>query len=401
MAEVLADAIPMRGRMMHDTSSQLTFQPYSSDPEDAINSVSRGSLNMTLLDAAETYDSVRVIFGARCIDADIEAPAAVMLDEKSGTEFRAEGDVLIGADGAFSAVRGRMQRSDRFDFSQDYLAHGYKELTIPPAAECGRDSSEFDGFALDPNALHIWPRGGFMMIALPNADRTFTCTLFWPFEGEASFESVADGDAAVSFFVDQFPDAVPLLTSLPNQFNTNPVGSLATIRCFPWHVDGRVALVGDAAHAVVPFYGQGMNCAFEDCRVLDELVAEHNGDFERVLPAYTSARKENADAIADMAITNFTEMRDSVANPMFLLRKRVEQVMHRIDPSRFTPLYNLVSFSNMPYAAARRQGSQVVEQAEAIADRIGVGAAQRMQDEEFERAIAKCLPPISEQAVAG
>lgn len=389
--EVLRDAIRMPGRMMHSEAGDLTFQRYSKNAGEAINSVSRGRLNMSLLDAAEACESVELVFGHRCVDADLGAPAAVVRDESSGEERAVACDVLIGADGAFSAVRRRMQGTDRFDYSQEYLGHGYKELVIPGAEGCGIDPALHDGFAMDPAALHIWPRGKFMMIALPNADKTFTCTLFCPFEGENSFEAVSDEEQILPFFMEHFADAVPLMPTLVSDFLANPVGSMATIRCAPWHSGEKVALIGDAAHAIVPFYGQGINSGFEDCRVLDELLGAHGGDLGAALPEYAASRKPNADAIADLALDNFIEMRDAVADPAFLLRKRIEHLMHALDTERFTPLYNLVSFSNMPYADAQRTGRAVVEAAARIAARVGVEAGGSMTNDELGRHVREMI----------
>lgn len=377
---VLADAIPMRGRLMHDTSGTLTYQAYSKNAEDVIHSVSRGKLNMTLMDAAES-SGAKIVFGHRCVDADLDAPAAMLRDEESHDVEQIECDALFGADGAFSAVRGRMQRTDRFDYSQDYLPHGYKELTIPPAESCGVDPAKHDGFAMEPKALHIWPRGGSMMIALPNADKSFTCTLFWPFEGAMGFDRIATRSDIMPFFQEHYGDAVPLIPQLVDDYVTNPIGSLATIRCWPWHAGGRVLILGDASHAIVPFYGQGINSGFEDCRVFDELLDEHAGDFATVFPQFSRVRKPNADAIADLALDNFVVMRDSVAHPEFLARKRVEHALHAVDAERFTPLYNLVSFSNTPYSEAREIGERVIAVADSIVHRIGVEATKTMPDE--------------------
>ncbi len=391
---VLSDAVPMPGRMMHSETAELTYQAYSKDPTDVINSVSRCALNITLLNAAEEAGA-ELHFATRCLDADLDAPAAIMHDEATGKEKRQECDVLIGADGAFSAVRGRMQKTDRFDYSQSYLSHGYKELTIPPAVECAVDPNKYDGFALHPNALHIWPRGGYMMIALPNADRSFTCTLFWPFKGPHSFEAISERNDVLPFFNGHFPDAVPLIPSLVDDFMTNPIGSLATIRCDPWHVQHRVVLLGDASHAIVPFYGQGINAGFEDCRVLDEMIEQHNGDFDAILPAFSEARKPHADAIADLALENFVEMRDRVADPAFLARKKIEHALHAIDPQRFTPQYNLVSFTNTPYAEAREEGARVIALAERILESVGVNETRKTASEALEQRVRTQLAESS------
>ncbi len=240
-------------------------------------------------------------------------------------------------------------RSDRFDYSQDYLPHGYKELTIPPAAD--------GSFALSPDSLHIWPRGTYMMIALPNPDRTFTCTLFFPFDGNPSFNSLKDPNDIFGFFQQQFPDAVALMPDLVDEYLRNPTSSLVTIRCAPWNLGHDHLLMGDAAHAIVPFYGQGMNCGFEDVRVFDELIDLHNEQWDTIFPEFSDQRKANADAIADLAKANFIEMRDKVADPDFLLRKRIEARINQMYPNRWTPLYSMVTFRpDIPYHTALNRG---------------------------------------------
>lgn len=353
------DAIPMRARMMHGLTGELTPQPYSSDPNDAINSVSRGGLNLTLLNAAAELPGVRFHFDQTCIDLDLTKGEAAFRGP-SGVEERRRADLILGADGAFSPVRLAMQKTDRFEYHQSYLGHGYKELHIPPASELealGVALPHRRGeYAFDPNALHIWPRGSSMMIALPNRDGSFTCTLFWPYEGDHGFASLTDAGAVRAFFESQYADATPLIPTLEHDYLHNPVGSLVTVRCFPWIHGDRVALLGDAAHAIVPFYGQGMNAAFEDCRTLVECLRTNKGSRREALLAYQATRKANADAIADMALENFVEMRDKVGDPEFLYRKKIEQALHQIDPTRLVPQYNLVSFTTVPYAKALSQG---------------------------------------------
>ena len=341
---ILADAIPMRGRMIHSPTGQLSFQPYSKNPNDAIKSVSRGGLNITMLNAAEQHANVTCHFDQRCVDVDLEKPAVQLQDTKTNEKTWADADVVIGADGAYSAVRDHMRFLEPFDYDQLYLAHGYKELCIPPKA---------DGeFAMDPNALHIWPRGGYMMIALPNKDRTFTCTLFWPFAGPNSFEALQRQEDVAPYFKAHFPDAVALMPTLVDDYQANPTGSLMTVRCSPWYYKDKVVLVGDAAHAIVPFYGQGINAGFEDCVVLMDCLKAHQGDWGRVLPAYFERRKANADAIRDLALSNFLEMRDHAASKVFRLKKKGERLLHRLLPQWYLPLYNMVSFSRIPYAQA-------------------------------------------------
>ncbi len=344
---VLADAIPMAGRMIHSPAGQVTFQPYSKNPADAINSVSRAALNIALLDGAARYDNVKYRFEHRCVDVDVERPSVTALKGAGGRAVEFDVDLVIGCDGAFSVVRGALQRLDRFDYSQSYLDHGYKELTIPPTAT--------GDFAMPPGGLHIWPRGRSMMIALPNADRSFTCTCFWPFTGPDGFDALAADDEILSFFKKHFPDAVPLMPTLVADYVRNPTSSLVTVRCAPWYHRDAVVLVGDAAHAVVPFYGQGINAGFEDCVLLADTLRQHGRNRERALATYYQGRKIHADAIADLAITNFLEMRDHVASARFRLKKRIERTLHRLLPRWYTPLYNLVSFTLIPYAEAVRR----------------------------------------------
>ncbi len=381
---VLDEAIAMPGRMLHAVDGGLSFQPYSAHTGDAIHSVSRSKLNLTMLDAAAGHDNVEVRFGLRCVDvvfADAgagEGPAAVFVDESTGKTVKVEADVVIGADGAFSAVRGAMQTTDRFDYSQSYLAHGFKELVIPKATACGVDPQLHDGFAMEPGALHIWPRGGAMMIALPNRDRTFTATLFWPFEGDGGFASLDPNDAAGvrAHFDNHYADASRLMPTLERDYAANAVGSLVTVRCNPWQRGGCVALVGDAAHAIVPFFGQGINAGFEDCRVLVELIEteakrRENGATRRgngggaggvlagAIEAYATVRKPDADAIAAMAIANFVEMRDAAGRADFQYARRIERVLHAALPDRAVPRYNMVSFTNVAYATAQREGDRL------------------------------------------
>jgi kynurenine 3-monooxygenase len=346
LERVLALAVPMRGRMIHDRHGHTAFQPYGTRREHANHSVSRGDLNRLLLEAAEKDAGVRCHFGRRCVDVDLDAPAATFETEEGVTE-RVQGDVLLGTDGAFSIVRRRLQRLERFDYEQAFLTHGYKELTI--AAGPG------GAFRMEREALHIWPRGGFMMIALPNRDGSFTCTLFWPHEGPRSFASVATPDDVGRIFEREFPDALPLLPDLAGQYAKNPVGSMVTIRCRPWHHGGRVALLGDAAHAVVPFHGQGANCAFEDAVVLDACVRARAPDWNAVFSAFEAARKEHADALAQLSLDNFVEMRDLTGSRLFRARKAVEKGLYRMFPGAFMPLYMMISFSRIPYAETVRR----------------------------------------------
>ncbi|MBA3963163.1 MAG: FAD-dependent monooxygenase [Chthoniobacterales bacterium] len=345
--EVLRQAIPMRGRMIHDKDGALHFSSYDRDPAKCINSVGRDVLNTVVIEAAQRYPNVRVLFNQRCHKVDLETPAAHFVETETNSVSTATADAIIGVDGAFSTVRGAMQRLSRFEYSQTYLPHGYKELTIPPGAD--------GSWQMEKNALHIWPRRSFMMIALPNPDGSFTCTLFWEFDGQRSFATTKTDDEVRRFFAEEFPDAVPLMPTLLEDYRTNPTGSLVTIRCAPWTYEDKVALLGDASHAVVPFYGQGMNAAFEDCVVFDECLAEFPNERKRAFTEYFTRRKKNADALADLAVHNFVEMRDKTASPSFRAKKKLDHALEGLLPRLYLPLYTMVSFTRIPYADAARR----------------------------------------------
>jgi kynurenine 3-monooxygenase len=346
--EVLARAIPMRGRYIHPLGGTGSLIPYGRKPDEVINSVSRRGLNAQLLDALAREKDVSVHFQHRCTVYDLRSRALTIRDEAAGREYTVAAPVAIGTDGAASAVRLSLMQATRMNYSQEYLEHGYKELTIPPAAD--------GSFRLEPNALHIWPRGGFMMIALPNLDRSFTCTLFLPFHGSPGFDQLASPADVTAFFGATFPDAVPLLPDLTDEFFRNPTGGLVTVRCAPWHLGGQVLLLGDAAHAIVPFFGQGMNCAFEDCEVLLGLFDRFGGNWEDIFPRFFDERKPNADAIAQLALDNFIEMRDTSADPRFALKRQLEHLLEERYPGQFFSKYSMVSFHRFPYTAALERG---------------------------------------------
>ena len=348
--KVLKHAIPMRGRMIHPARAgdRIIFAPYDIDPNKHINSIGRAALNTTVIEAAQRYPNVRVHFNHKCIGVDIDSATAHLFDTLTNQPLSASADSIIGVDGAFSAVRQSMQlKIDNFQYDESYLAHGYKELTIPP----GPNGS----WQMEKNALHIWPRKSFMMIALPNPDGSFTCTLFWEFEGPRSFATTKTDDDIRRFFEEEFPDAVPLMPNLLDDFRNNPTGSLVTIRCAPWFYKDRVALVGDAAHAVVPFYGQGMNAAFEDCVVLDECLEKFPHDRHRAFAEYFERRKVNADALADLALENFIEMRDKTASRAFRAKKKLDHFLEAALPGIYLPLYTMVTFTQIPYSEAARR----------------------------------------------
>jgi kynurenine 3-monooxygenase len=344
--EVLKASILMRGRMIHAPAGTLTFQPYGKDDSQALHSVSRAGLNRLLVEAAARYPSIRLFFEHKCAGLDLDSGKLELLDGSTHTTVHVPADFVVGADGAYSAVRERLQKQERFNYQQDYLSHGYKELTIPAGAG--------GAFRIEKHALHIWPRGSFMMIALPNEDGSFTCTLFWPFEGPNSFAALRTPEAITSFFQQRFPDAVPLIPTLADDFLHNPTGALVTVRCQPWHWGERVVLLGDACHAVVPFLGQGMNAAFEDCTVLTDCLARY-AERHAALAAYETMRKQHVDVLADLCIDNFLEMRDRVGSRLFVLRKKLSVLLHRLFPKWYIPLYVMIEFTRIPYADALRR----------------------------------------------
>ncbi|MFG1844627.1 FAD-dependent oxidoreductase [Micromonospora carbonacea] len=342
--QVLADALPMRGRMIHPVTGEPAFQSYSAAGDRAINSISRGALNNALLTAATALPGVRAAFDHRLVGLD-PATGEMTFETPQG-KTTAAAPVVLGADGAGSAVRGQLLAYGVLEESLDFLDYGYKELTLPPLG---------GEFALDPAALHIWPRGTSMMIALPNPDRSFTCTLFWPTHGTASFASLTSPAAIERHFATHYPDLLPLAPNLVDDYQHNPVGVLGTVRCTPWQAGGRVGLLGDAAHAIVPFYGQGANCAFEDVVALDRCLDECADDWAAALPLFQARRQDDAEAIARMALANFVEMRDKVASPVFQARRRLDHALERALPGRYASQYELVSFSTTPYARVRRR----------------------------------------------
>lgn len=346
--EVRKMAIPMLGRMIHHMDGSTQLQPYGLKGQ-YINSISRAGLNSLLMDKAEEQGDVRFHFNHRCEEVDLDAKE-VLLENEQGERVTIDSDLVFGTDGAFSAIRGSMLKQGRFNYAQEYLEHGYKELTIPP--------TEDGGFRLHKNALHIWPRKSFMLIALPNMDGSFTCTLFLAFEGVVSFDKLQTEEDVEQFFEEYFPDAVEHLPELTTQFFGNPTSSLVTVRCFPWSAADKFLLMGDASHAIVPFYGQGMNAGFEDCTVLNDTMEQHGEDWSTILKQFERTRKPDADAIADLAYRNFIEMRDLVADEQFVLRKKLEKAIHKKYPEQFKPLYAMVTFTHMPYAEALQLGEQ-------------------------------------------
>ena len=344
-------SIPMYGRMIHNMDGTKVYQPYG-EGQQAIYSVSRAELNRILMTTAESYNNVNLQFDTKCSSINVRENK-IELAQKNGEKVELQPDLIMGADGAFSAVRSSLQRTSRFNYSQEYLPHGYKELTIP--------AGENGSFLIEKNALHIWPRKNFMLIALPNLDGSFTCTLFLAFEGDPSFECLQTEADVKDFFNTYFASAVPVMPTLIQDFFENPTSSLVTVRCNPWSYGHRIGIIGDASHAIVPFYGQGMNSGFEDCYVFNQILEKNSNEngvnWNVVLQEFEELRIPDANAIADLALRNFIEMRDSVADPKFLLRKKIAKYLHQKFPD-FLPLYSLVTFSHVRYSEALRLGKK-------------------------------------------
>ncbi|MGH2574573.1 MAG: FAD-dependent oxidoreductase, partial [Ignavibacteria bacterium] len=350
--EIKKIAIPMYGRMIHPINGEQGLQPYGKDKSEYINAVSRAELNKSLMNSAEKNTSVKFHFNQKCEGIDLNKCEVYLHNELTNENSKVTADRILATDGAASAARMEMLKIPRFNFSQEYENYGYKELSIPPGPN--------GQFLIEKNALHIWPRGSFMLIALPNLDGSFTCTLFLAYDkslgSENSFEYLNSETRVLEFFEKQFPDALPLMPELPDEYFNNPAGSLITIKCYPWCFEDKAALLGDACHAIVPFFGQGMNAAFEDCTYLNECIEKFAPDWEKVFDKYQKIRKPNADAIADLAQENFVEMRDLVANPRFQLKKKIESELYKKFPDKFIPKYSMVTFHRIPYLIALQRG---------------------------------------------
>lgn len=369
--KVSSMAIPMMQRIMHDQAGNITYQPYGKDGQ-AIFSVPRGPLNLMLLERADEHPNVSLCFDQKCEDINLETNEIHFENGKTGVQKTVKYDRIFGTDGAFSSVRTRLMKTDRFNYEQIYLTHGYKELEIPP----GPDGD----FQLDPHALHIWPRGEYMMIALPNPDKSFTCTLFFPFEGNPSFGSIKTEDHVRQFFDEQFNDAVPMIPALIEDYFKNPTSSLVTISCSPWNYKSQILLLGDASHAIVPFYGQGMNSGFEDCSLLNELFEKHDGDWDVIFPEFSRIRYPQAQAIRELALRNYIEMRDKTADPDFLLQKKIEANFTKAHPDKWLPLYSQVTFSHIPYDEALAAGEAQDQIMKKVMDRDDIEAVWNSEE---------------------
>lgn len=335
MESIREISIPMHGRFIHNADGTTGYQPYGKEGQ-FINSVSRGELNKKLMDLAEQH-GVNIHFNHKCSSIDWKTNEITFeLPDSSLTTHHSP--LIFGSDGAYSAARLQHQlQHDRFQYQQYYIDYGYKELTIP--------AGKGGVFHMEKNALHIWPRGNYMLIALPNIDGSFTCTLFFPFEGDPSFASLDTKEKLMIFFEKTFADARALMPELEKEFFANPTSSLVTVKCYPWIREDKFALIGDAAHAIVPFFGQGMNCGFEDCLVLNGLIDQYGEDWSAILKQYQQMRKPDGDAIAELALNNFIEMRDRVGDPKFLLQKKIEAKLYEKYPNKWIPAYSQVTFS--------------------------------------------------------
>ena len=345
--EVQKLLIPMRGRMLHALDGATSLTPYGRTASEVIHSISRPGLNMLLMDAAEKAGA-RIHFGRRCEDVDFDGSIARFVDE-AGKQHEVRTATLIATDGGGSAVRQALAKQRGVEVREDILPHAYKELTIP-AGPGGRHRMEKE-------ALHIWPRGGYMLIALPNLDGSFTVTLFLAREGVPSFAALEQPKALQEFFATQFPDALALIPDLAREFYAHPTGLMGTVHSASWHAGGRALLLGDAAHAIVPFHGQGMNCALEDCQALDGCLERHGSDWERVFAEFETLRRPDAEAIAAMALENYVEMRDVVRDPKFQLQKQLGFLLEERHPGVFVPRYSMVMFHHLPYSKARQRGA--------------------------------------------
>lgn len=348
--EIRKIAIPMYGRTMHALDGKTTYQPYGINDQ-AIFSVSRGEINCKLMDIAERSGNTEIAFNEECIGADLKNGIVTLKNSETGKISEVKSDVVFGTDGAFSAIRyNAMQKLDRFSYSQNYIADGYREILLPANAD--------GSYKLEKQTLHIWPRGRFMLIALPNFDGSFTCTLFMPFEGdEHCFNNLTSKEKVNNFFETVFPDFFEMMPNIADAWEDHPLSSLAIIRCFPW-TSGKVALMGDAAHATVPFFGQGMNAGFEDCSVMFSLMKKHNEDWDKIFKEYEILRKPNGDAVQDLSLLNYIVMRDKVADPAFLLQQKVERRMAELYPGKYFPMYSMVSFSDIEYQVALNKGKE-------------------------------------------
>jgi len=380
--EVLNFCIPMLGRRIHPLQGEVWTSPYSGRDQDFINSVSREELNMSLLEAADRFDNLKVVFEVKVSEVDLEK-ASIKYIDKNGEAHLDHGTVVIGTDGAGSVVRkSLMGRTTKllFNYSQDFLRHGYKELSI--------EADAAGGFKIEKNALHIWPRGKFMIIALPNLDASFTVTMFHPYNGAFGFNELKDEKSLQHCFETHYPDLIELMPHYQKEYKENPVGTLGTIRCYPWQAYGKTLVMGDAAHAIVPFYGQGMNASFEDVFVFNEVLDDHEGDWDKIFYEFQERRKSNADAIADLAVDNFYEMRDHVDDEAFKEKRKLEMQLEQTFSDYYSK-YGMVTFKEaLSYSKAKELGRK---QDELLLELCRSGQHKKMSLEEVNQAVNQLL----------
>jgi kynurenine 3-monooxygenase len=385
-------SVPAYGRMIHSLNSELNYQPYGNNGE-AIYSVLRTDLGTVLLEFAEQQPNVEFHFNEKCVSLELE-PLKVEFEETGSGRCRSwEAARVFGADGAFSAVRTLMQRLSRFNYSQEYLDQGYKELTLPassPVAWAGKKK-----------VLHMWPRGRYVLLGFPNTDGSFTCSLHMPFEGTPSYSSIRTPADVRAFFRAEFPDVADEIPNLEEDYFVYPPNPMLTIRCAPWTFEGKVALIGDAAHVLFPYYGQGANAGFEDCELLMNCLEKHDDNWQAAFQEYEQIRKPNMDAIADMCAEHYVELRDLVGDSQFLLRKSVERKVNQMYPEKYVPLYSMIAFSSMPYCEALRRDQvqrRIIDQLIALDDLL-----TKMESGEIEEFIHRLMSdaaPIGVESVA-
>jgi len=379
---VRAGTLPLRGRLIHALSGAMAFQPYGSEDQ-AIYAVERSRLNAILIRAAASHPGVTVHFAHSCERVDLEK-CELEFSTPAGQRVEVRAERILAADGAFSLVRSAMMKRGRFDYTQEYLPFAYKELVIPAGAD--------GNFRVDPSGMHVWPRGSMLVTAFPNPNRSFTAMVMLPVEGERSFETVHTPADLAALFEHSVPDAVPLFPDLADEFFAHPPSNLVTIRCYPWTSGGKVALIGDAAHAMVPFLGQGVNAGFEDCTVLDQCLERHGDDWATAIDAYQQLRKPNCDAVTAMALANFTEIAERVGDPRFLLQKKIEQRIHALHPREFIGIYPMIAFTQIPYAEAHRRAQA---QERLLASLLAIdGVETKWETDEFAALVKQRLPQL-------
>lgn len=365
--EIRKIAIPMYGRTIHDEQGATSFHTYGIQQQ-AIYSVSRGDINKKLMDIAEGTGNVEIKFNQQCIHADVDKNIYHFEDTVTKEQTKLESKLVFATDGAFSAIRySGMQKLDRFNYSQNYIADGYREILLP--------ANEDGSYKLDKETLHIWPRGRFMLIALPNFDGSFTCTLFMPFEGhQHCFNNLNSKEKVTAFFQEVFPDFYEMMPNVADDWEKHPLSSLAIIRCYPWYHNSTV-LMGDAAHATVPFFGQGMNCGFEDCSVMFDLMKKHNEDWPSIFEEYQQLRKPNGDAVQDLSLQNYLVMRDKVADEAYIVQQQFEKRISELYPDQYLPMYSMVSFTDIEYQHALRLGNEQDQRMKEIIAKYNITSA--------------------------